>query len=453
MDFTNLDIKYPLKETDDKQLKELVYKNNPLEIILLDTSNSNMSITTMDAIHKSFGLSMFAYHFFIDKDGVIMAGRPERALAGNVPLLFQRMYNGTPTIADYDKNMISNIDLVGTDNSFTSNKLFICLEADTMYRPFTVGQRTSLVNLCRELMMNYNNIRNIYSFGELIPQYNNLGNFIDMNELRTEIKQEMPSQFVKLPSGNTAFTFGSRQLYYDGMNILEGNDIKTLQVYLSALGFPIDRYSGTYDILTQDAVLQFQKVYGLAPDGEFDKDDYDKILELIKNIDVKPHYGKYYRYLKYIPNNPLSNSTETVDPTENDLYLLQHKLSNLKYKIEFTNRYDEQTMEAVKAYQKDYNYPQTGEVGPILWSYIMNTETFSYSGLITLTNPPYKGNDILFIQNQIIKVKRRFNITITSQSGEYDQTTSNNVKKIQMMSGLPITGSIDEETFKLIDSF
>lgn len=449
-----MDIPYPLTTKDEQALRNLNYDNDPIQIILLDSGSDNMSIETLDTIHKGFGLSMFAFHYYIDRDGNVYGGRPERAIGGNVPLLMSKLMNGTAgdSIAMYDGDMKANLDNLTTYNSFAGNRLFICIEGDTKVAGFTSGQESSLINLCRDIMGRHRNIRNVYSLREMVPMYNNLGGFIDMNRLRATINSSIPNMWIDLPSGEVSYTFGSRELFYDPENLQSGNDIKTLQVYLTALGFKVEKASGVYDLFTYNMVTKFQEVYGLAVTGDFDKNDFDKIIELIKNKDIKPEYGRYYRYLKYIPNNPLHDVPNLADGSKNDIYILQHKLVKLHYQCPLNGIYDAATEAAVKEYQKDFGLQTDGRVGPALWEQLMETEVYYYEGLISLTDPVTEGPIIKYIQRQIDRAKRRYNITITTLNGRYDLTTSNNIKKIQMLEGLPVTGVVDEATWAILDS-
>ena len=448
-----MDIPYPLTEKDFWELRKLNYSNNPVLIVLLDSANPNIDLDAMDTIHKSFGAEMYAFHYFINKLGKIYGGRPEQAMAANITLLMSKMFNGTSAITDVNADMQKPMDSLGPDSVFAANKIFICVEGDTLTDGLTDGQRTSIINLSQDIASRHRNIVNTYSLRELIPQYKNFGDFVDMNSLRSDINRSIVNMYDDLPSGEISYTFGSRKLFYDADKPLTGNDIKALKTYLTALSITGQSDTSAYDLSTYYAVENFQKIYKLPVTGTMDTPDFERIRNLINTLNYVPEFGRYYRYLKYIPNNPLHNAANVADITKNDIYLLQNQLNGIKYTVEVTGEYDEQTAAAVSAYERDNNLLVNGEVGPATWQRIMNSTVYTFTGIINLENPPYAGPEVKYIQNQIKKVQRKYNISAISLSGKYDTTTSNNVKKIQMMNNLAITGSVDEVTWTLIDGF
>ena len=165
----------------------LVYRNNPSGIIILDAHSSVMSIQTMDMLHKSLGLWMYGYHYFIDKNGDVYGGRPERALACNADVLLQsQLTNMTHlNISPFDlKNNADKFESTAPTSVVSAGKIFICLEGITSQSSPPSIQIESLINLCKDINSRYMNMRTIYSLSELLPQYNNLGIFVDMNAIR-----------------------------------------------------------------------------------------------------------------------------------------------------------------------------------------------------------------------------------------------------------------------------
>ena len=446
-----MDIEYPLTSKDTSIMRSLTYTNTPTDIIILDSFNTGLDLSTLDELHKTNGQKMFAFHYFIDRLGNILGGRPERAQANNVINLMYNIIgiskNDTPArYRDYDKDIETGLSV------FSSNKIFICLEGNTNITQMSTSQESSLINLCRDIRSRYRNITNIHSMREYIPNVSSLGNFVDMNRLREVVNNSIANMYVDVPSGEVSYTFGYRQLYYDSDSLISGNDVKTLQVYLEALGFHIDKHDGIYNLSTYYMVKNFQKVYNLPVTGSMEADDFKVINELILKLNYTRNFSHYYRYLKYTKLNPLHYAHNSVDQFRTDVFLLQRKLQDLNYHINVTGIYDEQTANVVSQYQKEKGYLQTGEVGPALWKDIMNNEDFIFTSIIRLTDPLTSGKVISYIQKIIYNNRRKLNISITSSSGKYDETTANNIKKIQMLYNLPIRGVIDEKTFNLIKS-
>lgn len=431
-----LEISYPLTISDN-----LNYGNIPLSIIVLDSRNTPMTLSNMDMIHKSFGLKMFGYHYYITQQGEVLGGRPERAFACNVEALMKNMYN-----LDSGNNFTPQLDNIMSNNIMSANKIFVCIEANTDIAPLTNAQTNSLIALGQDIMSRYRNIRNIYSLQEYLPKIKNLGSFVDMNNIRSEVNKVTLKTYVDLPSGSISYTFGKRKLYYDSESMMSGNDIKALQVYLNAIGVPCETTNGKYDVVTYKAVQSFQRLYSLPVTGEMMKNDYLAIVQAVESLNYKQDFSKYYRYLRVDRNHYYSGD---------DVTKLQNQLVNLHLMKanQINGKYDETTSNIIATYQKNNGYEVTGEVGPIDWKRIMGSKVVRYSRVIKFTEPLMSGEDVLFIQKVIDKVKIKFNITITSLSGQYDQTTKNNVTKIQMMSNLAMTGIVDQQTWNLIEQY
>lgn len=428
-------IEYPLDIA-----KNLIYQNQPTNIVLVDARNKEISLENLNKIHQGFGLKMYGFHFYIRRDGSILGGRPERALPCDVTVLFEKMY-GIKT-GNSNQSSKKEPEIVDNSNIVSSNKIFICIENDTNVFRLTSGQETSMINLCRDLMGRYRNIRNIYSLSELIRSTDNLGPFVDMNTFRSEVKKSIPDISIDVPSG-ISYTFGSRNLFYDSEQLLVGNDVKSLQTYMRALGIPVEKTSGIYDLFTHNSVMTFQRIYQLEITGEFRKIDFDTITKLVLSLDIKVDYSNYHRLLKYIPRNPIKGK---------DVIRLQKQLMSLKYDVDPTEEFDLATEEAIKSFQLSNGLTDDGIVGPITWEFINNTEIIVFTRVLELTNPMMTGKDVSYIQKKIKDNARRFNITITSSSGSYDQTTYNNVRKIQMMNNMEISGKVDSVMWKFLDS-
>ncbi|SEF63203.1 Peptidoglycan-binding (PGRP) domain of peptidoglycan hydrolases-containing protein [Caloramator fervidus] len=80
-------------------------------------------------------------------------------------------------------------------------------------------------------------------------------------------------------------------LYYG----IRHEKVAELQTYLYALGYLSVQPTGYFGSLTQNAVLNFQKDYGLSLTGQADKAVFDKIFEVIDN-----KYKPYTTYETYI---------------------------------------------------------------------------------------------------------------------------------------------------------
>jgi peptidoglycan hydrolase-like protein with peptidoglycan-binding domain len=71
---------------------------------------------------------------------------------------------------------------------------------------------------------------------------------------------------------------------------MSGDDVKELQSALIKLGFNCGRWGadGDFGDATQMAVQDFQKSYGLKPNGIFDRESYEMLMKADDSIDLLP---------------------------------------------------------------------------------------------------------------------------------------------------------------------
>ena len=413
---------------------DLIYNNKPIYIILIDSRTPNITLDSLNIMHKMMGLKMFAYHYFINKQGNIFRGRPENAYAADIEKLLNVNNNDNPFDSDKEVSNARNIS--------SSNKIFICIEGNTELSEVTNSQYTNLVNLCSDIINRNRNIKNIYSFSELIPEITNLGSYFKMNEFRSEVyKTNLPLYTASL-SGYKTYSFGKRILYYDDENTLSGNDVKLLQLYLDAIGIPIYKKNGIYDLFTYNAVKDFQTVFKLEVTGRMESDDYSKLEEVLKSLNNKVDPSSYHRLLYYRINSFFGE----------DVKLIQQKLKLLNYNIKVTGIYDNQTENAVSKFQSDYNLLSDGQVGPITYNTLMSSLAIEFTRTLKYTNDDelMYGDDVLFIQKKIKKCMKKFGISTITVTGYYDKITANNIKKIQISQFLPPTGAVDRVMFEFL---
>ena len=415
--------------------KTLVYNNKPIYIILLDCRNDN-TIEQINKIQIDMGLKMFAYHYFIDKKGKIFRGRPENAYAADIQALMN---------TDPENPLDTNFEFSNASNIISSNKLFICIEGNTELEAPTQNQYNSIILLCQDIVNRYRNLKNIYSLNELLPTYSNLGVYFDINTLRSEIFYTNIPVYSEGLNGNITYTFGERSLYYNNEVNFKGNDVKLLQLYLDAIGINVIKKNGIYDLFTYNAVKEFQKVFGLEVTGKMEAEDYNLLKSLIKNLNKKRNSYSYHRIL-YVPKD---NSRITG----NDVKFIQTKLNKLYYKenIEVNGIYDTNTENLVKKFQQDKELKVDGIIGPITFDRLINSILVEFTRILKYNENGFMyGDDVLFFQKQIKKSMKRFGITNISVTGYYDLITYNNIKKIQKLQLIPMTGEVDSVMWEFL---
>lgn len=162
----------------------------------------------------------------------------------------------------------------------------------------------------------------------------------------------------------------------------QGSDVQRIQHYLNAIrasypSIPRLTEDGKFGSGTAGAVKEFQRIFGLSQDGVVGKNTWDAIIQ-------------QYRMTQLIPSSARASSPEESSPIpyENNLYpgqpikfgasgqnveFIQKYLTALASsyrhipKLEINSNFDAATEDAVKAFQRLFNLPDDGIIGPQTW--------------------------------------------------------------------------------------
>ena len=420
----------------------LVYRNNPIAIVVLDSKNLAITVSDMDKVHKSLGMKMFGYHYFIAKDGTIYRGRPENAFSCNIENVLVRTYS---SLISLDMSpLLQSEEPESTDASkiHSAERILICLEGNTDYQSIPPAQRSPLVALSIDIRSRHRNIRNVYSLSEIYPQFNNLGKYVDFNSIRSDIMKSTKPVYIDTPAGTVSYTFGKRKFIYNPDNPMSGNDIKLLQLYYRLLGIPTVNTNGIYDAFMRNTTYIFQKSQNLPITGDFGEVEFEKIIFLVNALNQDIARDPYYRVLRYRPWNPMKGE---------DVRQLENKLIDLRYlDSRGEGAYTQVVQQAVMRFQQEKGLEVNGEVGPLVWDMINREIPIFFSRVLKLTQPLMTGSDVLLIQKNIRKVARKYGIVDYSMSGKYDEKTSKNIRKIQSMTNFSITGEVTASFFDFL---
>lgn len=120
--------------------------------------------------------------------------------------------------------------------------------------------------------------------------------------------------------------------------------------------------------------------------------------------------------------------------------------------------YGEQTRSSVESFQKRYSMPETGEVDNDTWDKLVEvfSDTIKKNELVVCIDaygerdkPLYPGEayEILYvIQAMMLALSERFsNLDKVFVTGIYDKSTSEAVRRIQILSGITPNDMIDRE--------
>lgn len=155
-----------------------------------------------------------------------------------------------------------------------------------------------------------------------------------------------------------------------------GVDVQSLQYYLAVIGYftegiPEIRQDGYFGPATREAVVAFQEMTGLTPDGVVGiatwnrlEEEYQRILDMLPPGIEADNAGIYPGYF-------LSEGMENEDVRNLQTYLRGiAEYTGVIPVIEVTGVFDDATVGAVSAIQAQNGLPATGNVGPATWNVI-----------------------------------------------------------------------------------
>ncbi len=182
------------------------------------------------------------------------------------------------------------------------------------------------------------------------------------------------------------------ELYSEGITISEndriysevirrgdrGNGVRIIQYYLNFLGFFNPRLSqisvdGVFGTETYNAVVNFQRLYGLTPDGIVGRSTWNKLQDAYNGVlRALPNEYKGYSSLLYPGYFLTTGSTgSAVVQIQTYLRVIAQNDSSVPL-VTVDGVYGNRTAAAVTAVQKQAGLPQNGQVGPLTWNAIVN---------------------------------------------------------------------------------
>ena len=159
---------------------------------------------------------------------------------------------------------------------------------------------------------------------------------------------------------------------------MSGDYIKTLQYYLNIVAYfypqiPNINVDGYFGPKTKEAVIAFQEMFGLVPEGMVGRDTWKALSNAYKtSINSIPEEYKSEAEIVY-PGYVLSEGI-----TNDDVRRLQTFLEKISQaypsipSVTVDGVFGEKTKEAVSAIQRMYGIPVSGVAGPVTWGLIIN---------------------------------------------------------------------------------
>lgn len=253
-----------------------------------------------------------------------------------------------------------------------------------------------------------------------------------------------------------------------------GNDVLSVQLRLNRISrnFPsipkIPRTDGYFDTSTEDAVLEFQRVFDLDVDGVVGPATWYRIQQIyssVKRLNELDSEGITYSeipriYPEYLGPGASGNGVRATQYMLN--FVAQYEDTVSPFPI--SGNYDAATEEAVRGFQRTYGIEPTGIVDENTYARLFDV----YSAIIlslpdslfTETARPYPGFRISrgFDGDYVSDLQRYLGAIATvfptviapAVTGVYDEATENAVKEVQRLSSLEVTGVTDLLTWSAI---
>lgn len=156
-----------------------------------------------------------------------------------------------------------------------------------------------------------------------------------------------------------------------------GQNVRNLQYFLAVVGefyetVPQIEITGVYDTPTQNAVVAFQKAFGLQPDGIVGINTWQDLYRAYRGIlnSTDSLEGGVALY----PGVVLRQGTQgdAVETLQEYLQYIAQTYTEIPV-VPITGVFGNQTQTAVETFQQLFGLPVTGVVGPAVWDSIAQT--------------------------------------------------------------------------------
>lgn len=288
--------------------------------------------------------------------------------------------------------------------------------------------------------------------------------------------------------------------YYYGYNIEIVQEAPVIGLRSSYLGYPLQRGSsgdnvvviqtslnrisqnypsipkispvnGVFGSGTEAAVIRFQEIFNLTADGIVGKSTWYQLVYLytaVKKLGELESEGQrlFGINLSYPDAISEGNRGEKVFILQYFLSVLAEFYNNIPF-ISITGVFGNETKNAVIAFQKSQNLPQTGIVNDVTWNEIYR----DFRGIVTTVIEPggarktfipfagttlqvgSSGEEVTTLQQYLNNISSVYeNISPVAVTGEFNQATMNSVMQYQKEFGLKVTGTVDRATWNSIGS-
>lgn len=250
-----------------------------------------------------------------------------------------------------------------------------------------------------------------------------------------------------------------------------GADVVTVQVALNRVSqsypaipkiVPVD---GVFGRSTEDAVIEFQTIFNLSADGIVGQATFNKLIllyvGLLKLSELSSEGQQLFSGSIQYPDLIGQGSTgESVSTLQFYLSVLAEFIPQIPA-VEITGEFNQQTRNAVTAFQQYEGIQQTGVVGTLTWDLIYreyigiqqtvtSDETlFPYASVSEEEMLPASSRErVSLLQSKLSSLGDTYpSLGAVAVSGLTDGATIKAVKNLQAMAGIPVTGKMNESSW------
>lgn len=252
-----------------------------------------------------------------------------------------------------------------------------------------------------------------------------------------------------------------------------GNDVKSLQIYLNRISrnYPaipkIPAADGIFGAATEEAVKEFQRIFGLNPTGVVNESTWYKITYIytsVKRIAELNSEGVRLDEISRQYVDEIRMGMQTVEVSVLQYYLA---VIGAYYEsvapVDITGYFGEETEKSVKSFQRVFGLPQTGVVDRLTWNDINR----AYMGIVesvpfddaaavalypgTVFKEGVSGEYVRILQEYLSFINQTYpNIPAVNNTGYFGPVTRQSVTAFQKQFGLNPNGIVGATTWDAI---
>lgn len=253
-----------------------------------------------------------------------------------------------------------------------------------------------------------------------------------------------------------------------------GADVLRIQLFLNRISrnypaIPKIAYAdGLFDVDTENAVKEFQRVFNLTPDGIVGNATWYKIYYMfttVKRLSELDSEGIRLDLVSRQFDTDLSQGDSGVNVELIQYFInIISEFNNFIPSVSIDGNYGPETAEAVRVFQSSEGLPQTGVVDESTWNALYSQYTSTIAGLpedfrgngaAIYPGTPLRrgstGDNVRNLQTYLSKLSQfNSNIPNTPITGNFGLDTERSVVAFQREYGLPPRGIVGLQTWNAI---